>query len=106
MTRRFVLQCALIFILAAVQTVHTFVQSPPPRLIADNRTPYTVDVYAWNGAAWGFVTRLGPSSWTAFPNALNGSYWRAVFGQQHRDHRVQYRYEPSYGGYQDVFLIR
>ena len=76
-----------------------------PRLIADNRTPYVVDVYAWNGATWNFVTRLAPTSWQPFPNAANGSYWRAVFGQAVREHRVQYQWYPDYGGYQSVWLI-
>ena len=105
MNKRSVALLALILILSFAQIVHPMQQSVP-RLIADNRTPYVVDVYAWNGTAWGFVSRLGPTSWITFPNAANGSYWRAVFGQAHRDHRVNYKYDPGYRGYQDVWLIQ
>ncbi len=79
---------------------------PSPRLIADNKTNYAVDVLAWNGNGWNFVTRLNPHAWTAFPNALAGSLWRAVIGQVVRDHTVRYVYDAGYGGYQDVWWIQ
>ncbi len=48
----------------------------------------------------------GPASRQAFPNAANGSLWRARFGQAVRDHRVSYVFDPSYGGYQSVWWIQ
>ena len=78
----------------------------PPRLIADNRTAYVVDIYVWNGQGWNFVTRLNPRSWTAFPNAAQGSVWRAMIGQVARDHTVQYLWDAGYGGYQSVWWIQ
>jgi hypothetical protein len=95
------LMCVLV--VAAGQTTSA---QPPPRLIVDNRTPYFTDVYAWNGAAWTFVRRLGPSSFQPFPNAAAGSRWRAVIGQAVREHVVYYVYDPGYGGYQDVWWIQ
>jgi len=79
---------------------------PPPRLVADNKTRYYVDVLAWNGSGWNFNLRLNPGAWTAFPNAPNGSLWRAVIGQVVRDHTVRYVYDPGYRGYQDVWWIQ
>jgi hypothetical protein len=76
-----------------------------PRLIADNRTPYVVDLYAWDGARWNFISRIAPHSWQQFPNAAPGSFWRAVFGPAVREHRVYYTWYPDYYGYQDVWLI-
>jgi hypothetical protein len=81
-------------------------QPPPPRLIADNRTNYYVDILAWNGNGWNFIVRLNPRAWTEFPNAQNNSLWRAVIGQVTRDHQVRYVYDPSSGRYQDVWLIQ
>ena len=78
----------------------------PPRLIADNRTGYLVDIHAFNGQTWNFVMRLNPRSWTAFPNAQSGSLWRATIGQVTRDHRVHYVWDPNYGGYQSVWWIQ
>jgi hypothetical protein len=79
---------------------------PPPRLIADNKTPYLVDVLVWNGASWNFVMRLNPSHWAPFPNAQNGSVWRAVSGQFVREHTVRYVYDAGYGGFQSVWWIQ
>lgn len=81
-------------------------QQNPPRLVADNRTDYYADVYAWNGAGWNFIARLNPHSWQQYPNAAAGSAWRAVIGQAVRDHAVRYTYDPGYGGYQDVWWIQ
>ena len=77
----------------------------PPRLIADNRTPYLVELFEWNGSTWNFVSRIEPDSWQSFPHADNGSFWRAVFRSNVREHRVRYRWSSDYGGYQDVWLI-
>jgi hypothetical protein len=96
----------LLFLLATGGTNAVSSVQNPPRLIADNRTQYLVDIYAWNGTGWGFVSRLGAKSWIAFPNATQGSYWRATIGQAARDHQVRYIYEPSYGGYQSVWIIQ
>ena len=80
--------------------------APAPRLVADNRSPYSTDVYVWSGSAWNFVSRLGPHSFQAFPNAGRGSLWRAVIGQAVKEHRVNYVYDARYGGYQDVWWIQ
>jgi hypothetical protein len=77
-----------------------------PRLVADNRTDYYADIYVWNGSGWNYVTRLNPRHWTQFPNAANGSAWRAVFGQQVRDHVVNYAWDAGYGGWQSVWWIQ
>lgn len=100
-------QAAVIFVLAMVIAVLTTPATAQnvPRLIADNRTPYVVDLYARNGATWNFVSRLAPHSWQQFPNAQQGSYWRAIFGTTVREHRVNYTWYPDYRGYQDVWLI-
>ena len=76
-----------------------------PRLIADNRTAYVVELSEWNGSTWNFVSRIAPSSWQQFPNAGNGSVWRAVFASNVREHKVAYSWSADYGGYQDVWLI-
>ena len=105
MRRRAILLLGVLLLFTAVQTTALTAQ-PPPRLIADNRTPYVVDLWAWNGASWNFVSRLAPATWQAFPNAAPGSYWRAVFGQAVRDHQVYYVFDPGYGGYQDVWWVQ
>lgn len=104
MSKRAATYLFVVALLAIALTAPATAQNVP-RLIADNRTPYVVDLYAWNGVTWNFVSRLAPSSWQQFPNAANGSYWRAVFGPAVREHRVQYTWYPDYGGYQDVWLI-
>jgi hypothetical protein len=76
-----------------------------PRLVADNRTAFVVEVYSWDGAKWNFVNRVAPHSWQQFPNVPQGSYWRAIFGKAIREHRVKYSYHADYAGYQDVWLI-
>jgi hypothetical protein len=76
-----------------------------PRFIADNRTPYFVELSEWNGSTWNFVSRIEPDSWQSFPDADEGSVWRAVFRSNVRQHRVSYRWSSDYGGYQDVWLI-
>ncbi|PYR58600.1 MAG: hypothetical protein DMF85_10215 [Acidobacteria bacterium] len=95
----------VILFLCAGRATHVAAQAVP-RLIADNRTPYYVDVYTWNGRGWIFANRVAPGTWTAFPNASDGSLWRGMFGQAIRDHRVEYIYDAGYGGYQDVWWIR
>ena len=60
---------------------------------------------SWNGSTWNFVSRIGPGSWKPFPNAANGSVWRAVFASNVREHKVSYAWSSDYGGYQDVWLI-
>jgi hypothetical protein len=97
---------AVISLVMAMEPYRAHAQGPPPRLIADNRTPYAVEVLAWNGNSWNFVRRVTPGTWTPFPNAPNGSLWRAVIGQIVRDHQVRYVYDSSYGGYQDVWWIQ
>ena len=97
---------AVMLIVAIGQPIPVNAQSRPPRLIADNRTPYFVDLYTWNGSAWNFVSRLSPSSWQPFPNAAAGSRWKAVIGQAVREHVVRYVNDPGYGGLQDVWRIQ
>ena len=101
--RFFVLTVLALAIALCAGTSHA---QPPPRLIADNKTAYYVDVLTWNGKGWNFVVRLNPRAFTTFPGALNGSLWRAVIGQVVRDHTVRYVYDPGYRGYQDVWLIQ
>lgn len=104
MTGRRVASCVMVIVFVLAMMVTPRAQNVP-RFIADNRTPYVVDVYAWNGQTWNFVRRIAPNSWQQFPNAANGSLWRAVFGPNVREHRVAYAWSPQYGGYQDVWLI-
>lgn len=106
MRRRFILVLALVAVFVAGPPAWRVFAQPPPRLIADNRTSYYVDVLIWNGTGWNFVSRVSPGTWSQFPNAANGSLWRAVIGQVVRDHRVQYVYDSGYGGYQDVWWIQ
>ena len=105
MNRRALLRLGALLLVTLLNSAVLSAQ-PPPRLIADNRTPYLVDVWVWNGQNWGFVSRIAPGTWQAFPNAASGSMWRAVFGQAQREHRVNYVYDPSYGGYQSVWWIQ
>ena len=103
MTRR---ACALLVLALVAVGPLRVTADQPPRLIADNRTPYYVDVLAWNGSGWNFINRVAPGTWVPFPNAANGSLWRAVIGQVVRDHQVHYVYDAGYGGYQDVWWIQ
>ena len=106
MSRRALLRLTLLVVLAFLNAP-TLIAQPPPRLIADNRTPYVVDVLVWNGPnGWGFVSRLAPYTWQAFPNAAAGSVWRGVFGQAVRQHTVNYTYDQGYQGYQSVWWIQ
>jgi|SRR6478736_4293718 hypothetical protein len=105
MTRRQAASCVILFVLLVVAMTTPLTAQNVPRLIADNRTPYVAELYVWNGATWNFVSRIAPGSWQPFPNAGNGSVWRAVFASNVRDHRVQYAWNSDYGGYQDVWLI-
>src|SRR5688572_23048237 len=106
MNRRALLRLTILLLVALLPTP-TLTAQPSPRLIADNRTPYVVDVWVWNGPnGWGFVSRLAPGTWQAFPNATAGSVWRGVFGQAVRQHTVDYTYDQGYGGYQSVWWIQ
>jgi hypothetical protein len=105
MNRRVAPIVALVLLISVVQTAA--VSGPaPPRLIADNRTPYVVDLWVMDGNTWQFVTRVGPRNWQAFPHVASGSRWRAVFGEFVREHRVEYRFDPSYGGEQSIWWIQ
>lgn len=107
MRRRTALVFVLLLILGSTHVEQLAAQNQnPPRLIADNKTAYLVDIYVWTGSSWNFVTRLNARSWTQFPNAAQGSLWRAMIGQVARDHTVQYVWDPSYGGYQSVWWIQ
>ena len=105
MRRRAVALLLLALVAAAAQGA-PIAAAPAPRLVADNRTTYSTDVYVWSGSAWNFVSRLAPHSFQAFPNAGRGSLWRAVIGQSVKEHRVNYVYDARYGGYQDVWWIQ
>lgn len=105
MNRRCLVRLAILLVVALLAPAGLTAQ-PPPRLIADNRTPYVVEVWVWNGANWGFVSRLAPRTWQAFPNAAAGSLWRGLFGQAVRQHTVYYTYDQGYGGYQSVWWIQ
>lgn len=105
MDRRALARIAILLIVTLLSSA-TLSAQQPPRLVVDNKTPYVVDVWAWNGQSWGFVSRLSPRSWQAFPNAAAGSVWRAVFGQAQRQHTVAYAYDKGYGGYQSVWWIQ
>ena len=105
MTRRQAVAYVILFVSLVVAMTTPARAQNVPRLIADNRTPSVVELYAWNGATWNFVSRIAPSSWQPFPNAANGSVWRAVFASNVREHRVSYAWASDYGGYQDVWLI-
>ena len=99
-----ILTCAMF--MGSRQSSTVVAQQQAPRLIADNRTQYYVDVLVWNGNGWNFVSRLNPLTWSAFPNAAPNSMWRAVIGQVVRDHRVVYVYDRNYNGLQDVWWIQ
>jgi hypothetical protein len=105
MTPRQAASYVILFVVLVVAMTTPARAQNVPRLIADNRTPYVVELYSWNGATWNFVSRIAPSSWQQFPNAANGSVWRAVFASNVREHRVAYAWSSDYGGYQDVWLI-
>jgi hypothetical protein len=105
MTTRHAASYAILFVVLVVaMTTPTRAQNVP-RLIADNRTSYVVELYSWNGSTWNFVSRISPGTWQPFPNAANGSAWRAVFASNVREHKVSYEWSSDYGGYQDVWLI-
>jgi hypothetical protein len=98
------LTCTFVLVvLLALQSMAA--QNAPPRLVADNRTSYVVELYRWNGARWDFVRRIAPRTWQQFPNAPANSVWRATFGGAVREHRVAYTWNRDYNGYQDVWLI-
>ena len=104
MSRRALMRFVVILLLAGAGAAPLRAQNAP-RLIADNRTAYAADIYAWNGSGWIFVSRVMPRTWQQFPNAAEGSKWRAVIGQTVRDHSVQYVWNAGYNGKQDVWLI-
>lgn len=104
-TRQAASQVILFVFLVVAMITPATAQNAPPRLIADNRTPYVVELSTWNGSTWNFVSRISPGSWQEFPNAANGSVWRAVFASNVREHRVSYAWSSDYRGYQDVWLI-
>jgi hypothetical protein len=107
MRRRALVPLLMMLALAgAVATSSSAGQTPAQRLIADNRTAYEANIYAWNGRGWNFVSQLRPRTWQAFPNAVAGSQWRAVIGQAVRDHRVTYVYNAKSGSYEDVWWIQ
>jgi len=105
MTARQATSYVILFVVLVVAMTTPARAQNVPRLIADNRTPYVVELYSWNGATWKFVSRIAPSSWQPFPNAANGSVWRAVFASNVLEHRVSYSWASDYGGYQDIWLI-
>jgi P pilus assembly chaperone PapD len=105
MTTRQAASYVILFVLLVVAMTTPARAQNVPRLIADNRTPYVVELYTRNGATWNFVSRIAPSSWQQFPNASNGSVWRAVFASNVSEHTVKYAWASDYGGDQDVWLI-
>lgn len=105
MTTRHATSHVILFVFFVVAMITPATAQNVPRLIADNRTNYVVELSTWNGSTWNFVSRISPGSWQQFPNAANGSVWRAVFASNVREHRVAYAWSSDYGGYQDVWLI-
>ena len=104
--RRRIVVLLMLTLVVAAGPASSITAAPAPRLVADNRTSYSTDIYVWSGSAWNFVSRLAPHSFQAFPNAGKGSLWRAVIGQSVKEHRVNYVYDARYGGYQDVWWIQ
>ncbi len=105
MTTRQTASYVILFVFFVVAVTTPARAQNVPRLIADNRTPYVVELSEWNGSTWNFVSRIEPGAWKPFPNAANGSVWRAVFASNVREHKVSYAWSSDYGGYQDVWLI-
>ncbi|RMD98101.1 MAG: hypothetical protein D6814_08235 [Calditrichaeota bacterium] len=84
----------------------------PARLVVDNRTGQTIELYVWrySGGAWNwtYITTLKANYYTSVHNVKNGQRYRAylVKSRASRFHTVRLVYNKKYQGKQDVWRVK
>ena len=94
----------LLMALLTVATAHA--QQRPSRLLVDNKTGTTVELFAAVKDQWESRGRISAGSSMPVYNVTNGQRFRAVWGPRSQDHTVKLTYDKTYGGWQDVMVVR
>jgi len=87
-------------------------QERQTRLVVDNRTEYTAQIYVWryNGVIWewSYVTTVNAGYWTSVYRVRNNERYMAYLSEikKYDYHTVRLYYDENYGGWQDIWWVR
>jgi hypothetical protein len=78
-------------------------QQQPSRLVVNNRTDTTIELFVFVKDAWQSRGRISPSSSMPVYNVANGQRFRAAWGSRSSELVIKLAYDRSYGGWQQVW---
>lgn len=91
---------------ALVMMADVVAQQQPNRLMVNNQTRATVELFTLVDKKWQSRGRINPGASTAVYNVINGQLFRARWGSSSRDHTVKLVFDRTYGGWQDSFSVK
>lgn len=77
----------------------------PSRLVVNNKTEATVELFAFVKEAWQSRGRISPGSSLPVYNVANGQRFRAVWGPRSSELVIKLAYDRAYGGWQQVWEL-
>jgi hypothetical protein len=104
MTKSRIIQ-VLCVALVLVTAAHVTAQQQPSRLVVNNQTRETVELFTLVEKQWQSRGRINPGASSAVYNVTNGQQFRARWGSGSKDHFVKLGFDRGYGGWQDVFNV-
>ena len=102
---RLVIRSLILFTSLLTATV-VFSQQRPSRFVVTNGGRTTAEVFIAVNQSWQSRGRVSPGASLPIYNVVNGQRFRAVSGSQSTDHTVQLAFDRTYGGWQDVLILR
>jgi hypothetical protein len=94
---------ALICLLALPPLAALAQKQQPSRLVVNNQTKATVELFVFVKDAWQSRGRISHGSSMPIYNVANGQRFRAVWGSQSSELVIKLTYDRAYGGWQQVW---
>jgi hypothetical protein len=96
---------ALICLLALPPLAALAQKQQPSRLLVNNRTEATVELFVFVKEAWQSRGRISPGSSMPVYNVANGQRFRAVWGSRSSELVIKLTYDRTYGGWQQEWSL-
>jgi hypothetical protein len=97
------LAVALVCLLALPPLAALAQKQQPSRLLVNNKTKATVELFVFVKDAWQSRGRISHNSSMPVYNVANGQRFRAVWGSQSSELVIKLTYDRTYGGWQQVW---
>jgi len=103
-TRR-TLVVALICLLALPPLAAPAQKQQPSRLLVNNKTKATLELFVFVKEAWQSRGRINPDASMPVYNVANGQRFRAVWGSRTSELVIKLTYDRTYGGWQQEWEL-